>query len=127
MKTFKIGDKVKVIKDAYNAGDFNTYDIPSMGIYYYYNWEQLVFTISSDFKPHVNEILGIKGVYELSLDGKVVGNVYDVALKLQPIVYTEQEVLRLLENYDREFKLDTHAYRKPCNYLVSEWFEKNKK
>ena len=127
MKKLKIGDKVKVIKDRYNASDFNPKDIPITGVYYFYNWENLIFTITSDLKPGENEILGIKGAYELSLDGKVVGNVHDIALELQPIFYTEQEVLRLLEDYDREFKLDTFAYTKACKYTILDWFNKNKK
>jgi len=42
-------------------------------------------------------------------------------------MYTEAEVHALIEKYDREFKLDTFAYRKPCKWTVLDWFLKNKK
>jgi len=41
--------------------------------------------------------------------------------------YTEEEVLAMLKDYDRQFKLDTHAYTKACQYTVEDWFEKHKK
>lgn len=41
--------------------------------------------------------------------------------------YSENEVFDILENYDRELKLDTFAYTKPCDYTVTDWFNKNKK
>jgi hypothetical protein len=41
--------------------------------------------------------------------------------------YSEREVLEILENYDREFKLDTFAYTNTCSFTVKEWFEQNKK
>lgn len=41
--------------------------------------------------------------------------------------YSESEVLTILEDYDRTFKLDTFAYTQPCKYTVKEWFDKNKK
>lgn len=41
--------------------------------------------------------------------------------------YSDEEVLFLLENYDREFKLYTFAYTKPCSFTVKEWFKKNSK
>jgi len=41
--------------------------------------------------------------------------------------YSEREVLEILENYDREFKLDTFAYTNTCSFTVKEWFEKSKK
>jgi len=50
-----------------------------------------------------------------------------VVTKEFPKQYTEKEVLNLLENYDRELKLNTFAYTKPCTYTVAEWFDKNKK
>jgi hypothetical protein len=40
--------------------------------------------------------------------------------------YSEREVLEILEDYDREFKLDTFAYTNPCSFTVKEWFEKFK-
>ncbi len=42
-------------------------------------------------------------------------------------LYSEEEVINLLENYDREFKIETFAYTKPCTFTVKEWFEKFKK
>ena len=59
----------------------------------------------------------------------------DLLEKIEPLfheseeteLYTEKEVLRMLNNYDREFKLDTFAYTKPCKYTVEDWFERNKK
>ena len=47
--------------------------------------------------------------------------------KREEKMYNEREVLRMLNNYDREFKLDTFAYTKPCKYTVEDWFERNKK
>ena len=41
-------------------------------------------------------------------------------------IYSEEQVLKILENYDREFKLDTFAYTKPCTFTVKEWFEQYK-
>lgn len=41
--------------------------------------------------------------------------------------YSEEEVLKLLKDYDRLFKLDTFAYTKPCTFTVKEWFEQFKK
>ena len=40
--------------------------------------------------------------------------------------YSEEEVLQMLEDYDREFKLDTFAYTNPCSFTVKEWFNKFK-
>jgi len=42
-------------------------------------------------------------------------------------LYSEEEVLKLLEDYDREFKLDTFAYTNPCSFTVKEWFNQYKK
>lgn len=42
-------------------------------------------------------------------------------------MYSEEEVLEMLEDYDREFKLDTFAYTNPCSFTVKEWFETVKK
>lgn len=41
--------------------------------------------------------------------------------------YSEEEVLSILEDYDREFKLNTFAYTAPCRFTVREWFEKKTK
>lgn len=41
-------------------------------------------------------------------------------------MYSEEEVLMILNDYDREFKINTFAYTKPCS-LVEEWFSKIKK
>ena len=41
--------------------------------------------------------------------------------------YSEEEVLSILEDYDREFKLNTFAYTVPCRFTVREWFEKKTK
>ena len=41
--------------------------------------------------------------------------------------YSEEEVLKILETYDIEFKSDTFAYTNPCSFTVKEWFEKFKK
>ncbi|HSE99744.1 MAG TPA: hypothetical protein VLA48_02520 [Nitrososphaeraceae archaeon] len=42
-------------------------------------------------------------------------------------MYSEEEMLGMLKDYDREFKLDTFAYTKSCTFTVSQWFENNKK
>jgi len=42
-------------------------------------------------------------------------------------MYSREEVRYLLEEYDRQFKLDTFAYTKPCTFTVGEWFEQSKK
>ena len=42
-------------------------------------------------------------------------------------MYSEEEVFKLLENYDRELKLDTFAYTKACTFTVTEWFSQFKK
>jgi hypothetical protein len=41
-------------------------------------------------------------------------------------MYSEVEVLAMLENYDSEFKLDTFAYTYPCTFTVKEWFSQFK-
>lgn len=41
--------------------------------------------------------------------------------------YSEEEVLEILEKYDREFKLDTFAYKNAPTFTVEDWFIKNKK
>jgi hypothetical protein len=48
-------------------------------------------------------------------------------LEKQQQGYSEEEVLEILEDYDREFKLDTFAYTNPCSFTVKEWFEQIKK
>lgn len=40
--------------------------------------------------------------------------------------YSKKEVLKILENYHREFNLDTFAYSNTCSFTVKEWFEKSK-
>ena len=40
---------------------------------------------------------------------------------------SEEQLLDLLEDYDREFKLDTFAYKDPPSFTVKEWFNKSKK
>jgi hypothetical protein len=40
---------------------------------------------------------------------------------------SKEEVLDILEKYDREFKIDTFAYQKPCSFTVKKWFEQIKK
>lgn len=49
------------------------------------------------------------------------------SLPIQEQMYSEEEVLEMLEDYDREFKLDTFAYTNPCSFTVKEWFETVKK
>lgn len=39
--------------------------------------------------------------------------------------WTREEVFELLDKYDREFKLDSHAYTKPVDYTVLDWFNRN--
>ena len=42
-------------------------------------------------------------------------------------IHSNKEVEALLEEYDRQLKIDTFAYTKPCTFTVKEWFEKFKK
>lgn len=41
--------------------------------------------------------------------------------------YSQDEALNLVEDYDREFKLDTFAYTKASTFTVKEWFKNKKK
>lgn len=41
--------------------------------------------------------------------------------------FSRKKVLEILKDYDREFKLDTHAYTKACSFTVEEWFNKKVK
>jgi hypothetical protein len=41
--------------------------------------------------------------------------------------YSEEELLDIIKYYDREFKLDTFSYTKPCSFRIEEWFERFKK
>ncbi len=38
--------------------------------------------------------------------------------------FNRNELLDMLEKYDREFKIDSFAYTKPVNYTVKDWLEK---
>lgn len=40
--------------------------------------------------------------------------------------WDDDSVRRIINDYDRQFKIDTFAYQYPCKYSVDEWFEKNK-
>lgn len=42
-----------------------------------------------------------------------------------PQLYTTNDVLQILQDYDRELKLDTFAYTKAASFTVKEWFTKN--
>lgn len=45
----------------------------------------------------------------------------------QKRMHSDEEVLDILKNYDREFKLDTFSYTKSCSFTVEEWFKQYKK
>lgn len=64
--------------------------------------------------------------YENELN-KVKLGIYEGQKLQSKTMYSESEVLTMLEDYDRMFKLDTFAYTQPCKYTVKEWFDKNKK
>lgn len=40
--------------------------------------------------------------------------------------YSEKQLLDTIKDYDREFKLNTSSYTKPCSFTIEEWFEKFK-
>lgn len=80
-----------------------------------YEWQQVN---KEEFE--INKHIKIQILKQRS-NGTVI--IYPVELRK----YTQEEVISILENYDREFKLDTFAYTKPCEYSVSEWFNKKYK
>jgi len=85
MKTeFKTGDYVRVIRNGANASGF-TLKIPSCGIkgvYSMVNWKNAKFQILGNYEPITfNSSPKIYGAYPLSIDGKLIGYVYNDALQ----------------------------------------------
>jgi hypothetical protein len=80
---FEVGDKVKVIKDGANASTIElSIERPKRGVYSLPNWKRCTFVISGDpipikfdFFPKIIE------AYPLNYKGKLIGYVYNDALK----------------------------------------------
>jgi hypothetical protein len=83
---FKIGDKVRVTRFAYNASNVLSLEeyktLPQKGVYSLENWDELIFTIAGEYKPTTFEFDPyIYGAYPLKYNSKLIGYVYNSALK----------------------------------------------
>ncbi len=56
---------------------------------------------------------------------KVSSHTNIITIKKVKDFWTREEVEELIKNYDREFKLDTVAYTKPCSFTINEWINQN--
>lgn len=82
MKTFQIGDEVKVIMDGENASQFTSSKYP-LGVYSLNNWENIIFKIAGEYAPvKYNSSPEIYGAYPLSYNGELIGYVYNTGLQL---------------------------------------------
>lgn len=89
---FKVGDRVNVVKGGSNASEFNrrrnehfyvSYKIPMQGVYSLSNWETVEFQISGKMEELPSAFSKvIDYAYPLSFNNKVIGYVYDRAIKL---------------------------------------------
>lgn len=81
---FETGQKVKVIKNGFNASDFTMkLNINPLGVYSIKNWECIEFTICGQFeKMKFDHDKKIYGAYPLAIDNKIIGFVYNTALQL---------------------------------------------
>lgn len=85
MKKFKIGDKVKVIKEGYNANQLNVGEEHKVrGVYSINDWKEKTFEVISNrlranvtFDPCTDYY-----AYKVALNGTSVGYVYEEALEL---------------------------------------------
>lgn len=82
-KIFKKGDRVKVFSDGNNASDFTRkLEGSPLGVYSLPNWRKIKFTIQGRLELTSFELNpDIYGAYLLSLNGKNIGYVYNIALK----------------------------------------------
>jgi len=95
MELFKKGDKVIVTLDAHsdstNSRKINTME----GVYNIPDWRSKIFTIEGTvqlYNDNENYKKDLFCSYALSLDGKIVGYVYNNALKLAPKVFYPTEI-----------------------------------
>lgn len=66
---------------------------------------------------------------KIGLNSNIIGDFIEQAKEIenQQKGYSEKQLLDTIKDYDREFKLDTSSYTKPCSFTIEEWFEQFKK
>lgn len=96
-----IGGEEKIVEDIWLAKSNNEW---------YFDTNKKLDSWSCTYKLKVNE-----------------DNIINIKTPPEKPIYTETELSELIEKYDREFKMDTFAYTRPCSFTVQEWINKNLK